>query len=153
MNKIKSTKGALIGFIVLLGALLIAIFNFGLGGGKPVEIVDNQIDPSTPQLISTNPPELFQKKPMVFSPDQILELNFNAELENGPETKLIFDPPAEVKVDITNDGKTAKISPVQPWRLGQGYTITIKPETKIKGGKTLDKEFTVHFNIINYSGI
>ena len=95
----------------------------------------------------------FDKKPQIFPPDKVFELNFNTELENGPETKLVFDPPAEIKIDIINESKTARITPAKPWKLGQGYTITIKPETKIKGGKTLGKEFTVHFNIINYSGI
>lgn len=156
MNFLSTLKSKVIALVITVGIILIAIFNFGLGG-KAVPLVNDSktapVDSSQPQLISTNPSELFEKKPMVFPPDQVIELNFNVELENGPETKLTFDPPAEVKVDITNNGKTAKITPAGSWKLGQGYTITIKPETKIRGGKTLGREFNVHFNVINYSGI
>lgn len=150
-----SLKQKVIAVVIAVGLALIALFKFGLGGSS-VPVVENQkteVNSSEPQLISTTPVELFEKKPLIFRPDQIIELHFNAELENGPETKLILDPPAEIKIDISSDGKTAKITPVKPYKLGQGYTIFIKPETKIKGGKTLGKEYGMQFNVINYSGI
>lgn len=150
-------KTKIIGFVVAVGLVLIAIFNFGLGG-TPIPVVEESKQPaaitsSEPQLISTTPPELFEKKPLIFTPDKIIELNFNVELENGPETKLIFDPAIEFEVKLSGDSKTAAIYPKKPYKLGQGYTIFIKPDTKLRGGKTLGKEYNFQFNVINYSGI
>jgi hypothetical protein len=147
------SKPLIISIVIFIGVLLIAVFNFGLGNDPDPVSQDPQPNPNEPQLISTTPPELYKKKPLIFKPDQIIELHFNAELENGPETKLVFDPPAEVKIDISSDGKTAKLTPVKPYKLGQGYTLFIKPETKIRGGKTLGKEYGLQFNVINYQGI
>lgn len=143
--------------IVVIGLILVTIFNFGFGG-KPISVINNppseaSAPSSEPQLISTNPPELFEKKPLIFTPDKIVELTFNAELENGPETKIIFDPPLEFETKLTDDFKTAKIYPKKPYKLGQGYTLFIKPDTKLKGGKTLGKGYDMHFNVISYSGI
>lgn len=156
MNILTTLKGKIIAGVIAIGLVLIAIFNFGLGG-TPISLTDDtkneQAQSNEPQLISTTPPELFEKKPMIFIPTQTIELHFNAELENGPETKLVLDPPAEIKIDISSDSKTAKIIPVKPYALGQGYTLFIKPDTKLKGGKTLGKEYSFQFNVINYSGI
>ena len=157
-----SLKQKIIGFIIALGLILIAIFKLGLGG-QAIPIVNNsQNSPSQepsqdtggePRLISSTPPELFKKQPLVFAPDKVIELHFNVELENGPETKLVFDPPADFEVKLSDDFKTAKITPKKPYKLGQGYTLFIKPDTKLKGGKTLGQGYDLHFNIINYSGI
>lgn len=149
-------KPVIIGAIIFIGAVLIAIFNFGFGG-IPILVVKNQQPAQTnsnePQLLSTTPKELFEKKPLIFRPDEVIELHFNAELENGPETKLVLDPPADVKIEVINEGKTAKITPIKPYKLGQGYTLFLKSDTKIKGGKTLGREYGMQFNVINYSGI
>lgn len=151
-------KPVLVGAIIFIGAILIAIFKFGFGGGG-ISIINNsskpseQVNTSEPQLISSNPPELFERKPMIFKPDQVIELNFNTKLENGPETKIVFDPPVEVKIELKNEDKTAVIKPVKPYKLGQGYTFFIKSDTKLAGGKTLGKEYNLTFNVINYSGI
>lgn len=159
-----SLRSKIIAAVVGVGLILIALFKFGLGG-NPAPIVDSgQVAPPAqedtdppaggePRLISSNPPELFQKKPLIMAPDKVIELRFNAELENGPETKLVFDPPAEVEIKLSDDFKTAKITPKKPYKLGQGYTLFIKPDTKLKGGKTLGQGYDLHFNIINYSGI
>lgn len=157
MSILTSLKAKIIAIVITIGLVLIAIFNFGLGG-KPVPIVEETKQPaaitsSEPQLISTTPGELFEKKPLIFTPDKIIELNFNTELENGPETKLVFDPPIEFEVKLSGDSKTAKIYPKKPYNLGQGYTLFIKPDTKLRGGKTLGKEYNFQFNVINYSGI
>lgn len=153
------TKNKILAAVITTGLILIAIFKFGFAG-TPIQIIDNQPSQSNPapdngepKLISSDPPELFKKEPLIFSPDKILKLNFNVELENGPETKLVFDPPAEVEVKLSDDSKTAIITPKKPYKLGQGYTLFIKPDTKLKGGKTLGQGYDLHFNIINYSGI
>lgn len=152
-----SLKTKIIGAVIAIGLILIAIFKVGLGG-NPISLLNNPSssgDQSNvgPELISSNPPELFLKKPLIFTPDKVIELNFNAELENGPETKITIDPPAEVQIDVINGNKTARITPLKPYKLGQGYTLMIKPETKIKGGKTLGRDYSLQFNVINYSGI
>ncbi len=153
-----SLKQKIIGAIIALGLILIAIFKFGFGG-MAVPVVDNAPKPavqnsSDPALVSSDPSELFIKKPLVVAPNQVLKLNFSVPLQNGPETKMVFEPPHEVQVELTNDNKTVVITPKTPYKLGQGYTIFIKPETKLREeGKTLGKDYDLHFNIINYSGI
>jgi len=154
-----SLRTKIITVVIGLGLILIAIFKFGFGG-TPIQIIDNQPSQSNPapdngepKLLSTDPPELFKKEPLIITSDKVIELRFNVELENGPETKLIFDPPAEVEVKLSEDSKTAKIYPKKPYKLGQGYTLFIKPDTKLKGGKTLGQGYDFHFNIISYSGI
>lgn len=152
-------KQKIITTIIAVGFILIAIFKFGFGG-NPIQIIDNQSaesnpapDNGEPKLLSTDPPELFKKEPLIITSDKVIELHFNVELENGPETKLVFDPPAEFEVKLSDDSKTARIHPKKPYKLGQGYTLFIKPDTKLKGGKTLGQGYDFHFNIINYSGI
>lgn len=156
INMKLSLKQKVIGAIIALGLLLIAIFKFG-SGGTPVPVVNNnepQTNSSEPALISSDPPELFKKTPMIFKPDQVIKLNFNTPLQNGPETKLIIDPPTEVEVKLSDDFKTAIITPKKPYTLGQGYTIFVKADTKLQeAGKTLGKDYDMHFNVINYSGI
>lgn len=158
MNKIKTTKGLITAIVIIIGVILIAIFKFGLGG-TPIPVTDNQtsqeqINNGEPALISSDPPELFQKKPLIFKPDQVIKLTFNTPLQNGPETKLVIDPPAEVEVKLSDDFKTAIITPKKPYVLGQGYTIFIKADTKLQEpGKTLGKDYDMHFNVINYKGI
>lgn len=157
MNNL-SLRTKIISLVVALGLILIAIFNFGFGG-RPVSLIDNQspqsqINNSEPALVSTTPPELFEKKPLIFKPDQVIELNFNIALENGPETKLVLDPPHEIEVKLSNDSMKAIITPKKPYKLGQGYTLFIKADTKLReSGKTLGKDYDLHFNVINYSGI
>lgn len=160
MNILTSSKGKIAAIVIALGLILIAIFNFGFGG-TPVPVVDNQPaesvpaqDNGEPALISSDPPQLFEKKQLIFRPDQVIKLTFNRTLQNGPETKLIFDPPVEVDVKLSDDFKTAIITPKKAYKLGQGYTLFIKADTKLQeNGKTLGKEYDLHFNVINYSGI
>lgn len=154
-----SLRTKIIALIIALGLVLIAIFKFGFGGDS-IPVVNNdskpvqQVDNGEPALISSEPPELFEKKPMIFTQDQVIKLNFNVPLQNGPETKLIFDPPADVEIKLSDDSKTAIITPKKPYKLGQGYTLFIKADTKLQeANKTLGKDYDMHFNVINYSGI
>ena len=153
-----SLKQKLIAAIIATGLILIAIFKFGLGEiGIPVVNNDPKSaeeDSSNPALISSDPPQLYIKEPLIISPNQVLKLNFSVPLQNGPETKLVLDPPHEINIELTNDNKTAVITPKVPYKLGQGYAIFIKPDTKLREeGKTLGKDYDLHFNVINYSGI
>ena len=153
-----SLKTKIIALIVALGIILIALFKFGLGG-MSTPIVNNDTQPteqssSNPALISSDPPELFIKKPLIVSPNQVLKLNFSVPLQNGPETKIIIDPPHDIEIKLSDDYKTAIITPKVPYKLGQGYALFIKPETKLREeGKTLGRDYDLHFNVINYSGI
>lgn len=152
-----SLRSKIIAGVIALGLLLIALFKFGLGG-SPISVIDNQPsenqNSNDPALISSEPPQLYIKEPLIVSPNQIFKLNFNIPLQNGPETKITLDPPHEIEIKLTGDSKTAIITPKTPYKLGQGYTMSIKPDTKLKEeGKTLGKDYDMHFNVINYSGI
>jgi flagellar basal body-associated protein FliL len=150
-------KSKLIAAIITIGLILIAIFNFGLGG-MSVPIINNDAQPSenssTPAIVSSEPVQLFKKETLVVSPSQVFKLNFNVPLQNAPETRIVFEPAHEINVELTNYNKTAVITPKVPFKLGQGYTIFIKSETKLEEeGKTLGQGYDFHFNVINYSGI
>ncbi len=151
-------KSKLIAAIITIGLILIAIFNFGLGG-MSIPLINNDSKPSSentssPALVSSEPTQLFIKTPLVVSPSQVFKLNFNVPLQNAPETRIIFEPAHEINVELTNYNKTAVITPKVPFKLGQGYTIFIKSETKLEEeGKTLGQGYDFHFNVINYSGI
>ncbi len=153
-----SLKNKIITFVVGLGIILIAVFKFGFGG-TAVPIIENNQNPAEqngtdPTLISSDPPQLYIKEPLVISPNQVLKLNFSVPLLNGPETKLGLDPSHEIEVKLSDDYKTAIITPKTPYKLGQGYTLFVKRDTKLREeGKTLGKDYDLHFNIINYSGI
>lgn len=150
-----SSRSKLIAFIIGLGLILIAIFQFGLGG-TPVPVVNNetQTNPSDPSVISSDPKELYIKEPLVVSPNQVLTLNFNTPLLNGPEMKITLEPKHEVDVKLSEDYKSVIITPKSPYKLGQGYTLFISRDAKLREeGKTLGKEYDFHFNVINYSGI
>jgi hypothetical protein len=153
-----SFKQKIIGAAIGIGLILIVLFKFGFGG-NPIPVINNNPNPSeqnssNPALISSEPPELYIKKPLIISPSQVLKLNFSVPLQNGPETKIVLDPPADVQIELTNDNKTAVITPKAPYKLGQGYAIFIKRDTKLKEeGKVLGQDYDLHFNVINYSGI
>jgi len=150
-----SLKTKIITTVITLGLILIAVFKFGFSGG-PTPIIDNKKQDQSigPALISSDPKELFEKTPLIISPNQVLKLNFSVPLQNGPETKLVVDPPHDIEITLTDDNKTAVITPKVPYKLGQGYAIFIKPDTKLReDGKTLGKDYDLHFNVINYSGI
>jgi hypothetical protein len=149
-------KQKIIGAVIAIGVILFAIFKFGLGGA-PTPVADQQINQPIPageiRLIGTNPPELLEKKEIIIIPTQTIEFTFNERLENAPETRIVLDPVADVEIKISDDKKSAKIIPTKPYKLGQGFTVFIKGETKFEGGKKLDRDYDFHFNTINYSGI
>jgi len=152
-----SLKTKIITTVITLGLILITIFQFGFNG-NPIPIVNNNQAPppndNNPALISSEPKELFEKTPLIISPNQVLKLNFSVPLQNGPETKLVIDPPHDIEIKLSDDYKTAIITPKVPYKLGQGYAIFIKPDTKLREeGKTLGKDYDLHFNVISYSGI
>ena len=147
-----STKTKIIAIVLAIGAILIAIFKFGLGGmATPRPSDTSQSDSIT--VVSTNPAPLKEKKEVVVLPTQPIEVTFNQPLENIPETRITIEPKADVKVELSGDKKTLKITPNTPFALGQGYTMFIKGETKFDGKKTLGSDIDFHFATISYNGV
>lgn len=147
-----STKAKIIAAIIAIGAILIAIFQFGLGGEatpRPSDI--SQSD--SPVVVATNPEAMKEKKTVVVLPTQTIEISFNQPLENIPETKIVIEPKADYKVELSGDRKTVKIIPVTPYALGQGYSLFVKGETKFDGKKTLGNDVDFHFATISYNGV
>ena len=152
-----SLRTKIIAFVVGIGLILIIIFKFGFDG-RPIGVTEDQQpagnNSNNPALISSEPKELFEKKQLIFKPDQVIKLNFNVALQNGPETKLRLDPPHEFEVKLSDDYKSVTITPKKPYKLGQGYTLFLSSDTKLQeNGKTLGKDYDMHFNVISYSGI
>lgn len=150
-----SLKQKIIASIVAFGLILIAIFNKGLAlkNEAPANTSPQtkpQVQTNTPELISTNPQAL---DGTTILPTQIIELNFNLPLENDAEIKITFEPKAEYKIELSNDKKTAKIIPLKPYALGQGYSLSIKSDTKFQGKKTLGRDYGFGFRTIEYRGV
>lgn len=137
--------------IVAIGLALMAIFKFGFYDRSVSDQSQSvQEDPNKPQIVMTDPNPL---EGGVLLSTQPIKITFNVELENGPETKLVFDPPIEHKAEISGDRKTLILTPLEPYPPGQSYTLTIKSDAKLANKTTLgfDKEF--HFRTLAHSGI
>ncbi len=149
-----SLKTALIPFLIAIGLILIAIFNFGLNG-TPVPIVNNETQSSTePAIISSDPPQIYKKEKLIVAPDKVITLNFSTQLLNAPETKVTIKPEHDVDIKLSDDYKSIIITPKAPYKLGEEYTILVSREAKLREeGKILGKDYNFNFNIINYSGI
>lgn len=150
-----SLKQKIIAVVVALGLILIAIFYKGFA---PKNEAPPNTSPPAKQAVQTNTPELISTNPQALDgttilPTQIIELNFNLPLENDAETKITLDPKAEVKIELSNDKKTAKIIPLKPFALGQGYSLSIKGNTKFQGNKTLGRDYGFGFRTIEYKGV
>lgn len=147
----------IISAVLLIGAVLIAIFTFGLykpsSPTLPPEPGGQNMVSETIELVSTNPEGLIKKQEVIILPNQFIEFTFNQPLENVPETKIVIEPSFEVKVELSKDRKTAKITPVKPFALGQGYTLFIKGDTKFDGKKHLGRDLDFHFSTISYKGV
>jgi hypothetical protein len=147
-----STKTKIIAAVVAIGVILIAIFQFGLGGPGAERGVDT-IQTESPVVVATNPAAMKEKKTVVVLPTQSIEITFNQPLENVPETRITIEPKADYKVELSSDKKTIKIIPVTPYSLGQGYSLFIKADTKFDGKKTLGSDVDFHFATISYNGV
>lgn len=147
-------KQKIIGIIAIIGTILILIFQHGLASDKPVAILEKPtptvIQTNTPELISTNPSPLDKSilwaiQPIIFA--------FNLPLENIPEFKYKIDPKIDYKIELSNDKKIITLTPAKPLPLGQTFTFSISTDTKFEGKKTLDKDYTFHFQTIVYKGV
>lgn len=147
-----STKTKIIAAVVAIGVILIAIFQFGLGGPGAERGVDT-VQTESPVVVATNPAAMKEKKTVVVLPTQSIEITFNQPLENVPETRITIEPKADYKVELSSDKKTIKIIPITPYSLGQGYSLFIKADTKFDGKKTLGSDVDFHFATISYNGV
>ncbi len=162
-----SFKQKIIGAVIAVGLILIAIFQMGLGGSSvPRPFSESQesrvksqgssvpnIVSGDVEIVSITPAELKEKKDIIIVPTQVIEMTFNKRLENGPETKIITDPPTEIRVELSDDHFKARIIPVKPYKLGQGFTLFLKKETKFEGGKVWGRDEDFHFTVIDYKGV
>lgn len=142
-----SLKQKIIGIIVLLGGFLIFIFQQGLYS-KPTDNTPMQSDEI--KIVSTNPNPL---EGATILPIQKIEITFNRPIEGSGEFKTTMDPQLDYKIELSEDRKTAIITPNKPYTLGGGYTLHIMGNTKFDGKKQLDREEIFHFKTINYSGV
>src|SRR5262249_14155899 len=118
-----SLKQKVIGIIIVLGLLLIAVFQRGFS--EPNIPVNTETQSNEIRIVSTNPAGLKDKREVVVLPDQTIEVTFSESLQNVPETKIDIEPKKEVKIELSDDRKTVKIIPLKPYDLGQGYTLFI----------------------------
>lgn len=104
----------------------------------------------SPQIVSTKPENLDQT---IISASDIIEITFNKSLQNVPEFKIRIDPKVDIKVELSQDRKTAKIIPIKPYELGSSYTLYINPDTKFDGMGNWGETKTFHFRTIKYTGV
>lgn len=156
MNRI-TLKQKIMVVVALIGAALIFIFPRGIDNKPPQSTEQPRIQEQTqvnqneePGVVSTNPENLDGTTILA---NQTIEITFNLPLENRGEFKNRIDPEAEYEIKLSDDRKTAKIIPLKPYKLGTGFTLFIKPDTKFDGKKQLEREIIYHFRTINYKGV
>jgi len=159
MIKLSSIKRKITLIILIIGAFLIWIFQNGLYQQEEIPKLEQKIDLSVndskdekPKIISTNPDPLNNS---IIIPSQVITLTFNHPLENIGEFKYRIEPePPEIKVELTLNRRTVKITPVKPFLPGTSYTIFIQSyDTKFDGGKRLENDLSYNFRTIEYRGI
>lgn len=150
-------KQKIMAIAAVAGAVLILIFQRGLSGkseapaSNPTPQAQKQeVNSGEPQVVATKPENLDGTTILA---NQTIEITFNSPLENRGEFKNRIDPEAEVEIKLSEDRKTAKIIPTKPYKLGTGFTLFIKPDTKFDGKKQLGRDIIYHFKTINYKGV
>jgi hypothetical protein len=151
-----SLKQKIIGAIAIFGTVLILVFQRGVyskpqsSAEKSTTTTPAVIQTDKAEIVSTNPSPLDQS---IVLGSQPIEITFNFPLENIPELKYRFEPQSDLKVELLNDKKTVRFTPVKPLPFGMGFTLVIAKEAKFDGKKNLDKEYTFHFRTIEYKGV
>lgn len=104
----------------------------------------------TAEIVSTNPDPLDE----AFIPaDHIIEITFNKPLRNPDEFKAKITPEADVKIELSEDRKTARIIPNKPYELGTSYGLYIGYDTKFDGIDRWGKDITYNFKTIKFRGL
>lgn len=146
---INFSKTRIIILVVTVGLILLAVFQSGFYAQK-TEVNPEDTTSQEIKVLKTVPDPLNET---TILPNQTLEITFSQPLENVPELRMTIEPVAEVKVELSDDRKTAKFIPIKPYSLGQGYTLTIKSDSKFDGKKTLGRDEVFRFKTINYTGV
>lgn len=150
----KLSKIIIIIFIFIAATGL--IFALVKSGHAPTETNKTQGTPAPvdgkapPQIVSTKPDPL---NGAIVSASQPIELVFNRGLENEGELKVTIEPKINFKITLSQDRKTAKIIPQEPYDLGITYTMFIKGDTKFTGYGPWGEEKMFHFQTVRYRGV
>lgn len=145
-----SFKQKLIAVVVIVGIALIVIFSRGINIPQNQEPSRSLQQSPNAKLLSTNPSPFDNS---IILPTQTLEFTFSDPIENVGEFKVKLEPEAEINIILSDDRKTAKITPKSSFDLGQAYTLFITNETKFDGGKRLDQSLQFGFRTIEYKGV
>jgi hypothetical protein len=148
-------KQKIIWIVILIGIALIAIFQYGL---VPNQAQNQAQKPTQEQPQSEQHAKLVSTSPSPFDnsiilPTQTLEFTFSDPIENPGELKIRLEPETEIEVSLSDDKKTAKVTPKKSFDLGQSYTLFITSDTKFEGGKKLDQNLQFGFRTIEYNGV
>lgn len=146
--------------IILLLVIFLAL-GIGLIYGKKIynkpDVNPTEVKQDTPasaneppRIVSTNPDPLEDN---IISSTQTIEISFNRSLENVGEFKLRIEPKINIKIELSEDRKVARIIPVKPFELGTTYTIFIGPDSKFDGVGAWGQEKIFHFKTIKYTGV
>ena len=141
---------------LIIAVILISLFLVLTYKKTTVEKPNQSPPPATtsenekPAIVATQPDPL---EGGVVSGSQPIELIFNRGLENEGELKLRVEPPIDFKITLSQDRKTATLTPQKPYALGQTYTIFIKGDTKFTGYGEWREEKTFHFQTVKYRGV
>lgn len=148
-----STKQKIIAAVIALGAILIVIFNrgFSMISSDPErqEPGVNQVQSQNVEVVATSPNPL---EGATILPSQEVEIFFSEPMVNDP-ARITIEPSVKYNAQLSADHKTLKIQPLEPYKLGQGYTLTIKSGYASDNGKKLDSDKTFHFQTISYNGV
>lgn len=144
--------------------VLIAIFMAALGFFLFKDSPPKQAEPTPvsttpiPSVSENDPPQIISTKPnpleeAIVSANEVLEFTFNRPLENEGELKIKTEPVNEYKIKLSQDRKTATVTPVKPFELGATYTLRIGRDTKFTGLGAWGQEKIYHFKTIKYRGV
>ena len=147
------SKEKIIGFIVAIGLALIAIFFVGFGKPSNVpegpEPVTESVNSESVQVVSTNPNPL---EGATILPNQAVEITFSEPMVNDL-SRVKIEPEGKVNISVKGDHHILEIKPIEPFKLGQGYTLTILSGYGSDTGKKTDQDYIFHFKTIDYNGV
>lgn len=144
-NMLKNKK-----FLVLIPAIIAVFFLSSESTQTPTPAVSNDSRNNSPRIISTKPKPLEEA---VISATEEIEITFSHPLENSDQFKNRMEPEVNYKIVLSQDKKTAKIIPREPYDLGTTYTLFILPDSKFEGIGEWKQEKIFHFQTIKYRGV
>lgn len=146
-------KQKLIAAIIAIGTILIIIFNRGFSMIAPdagrEEPGASQNQSQNLSVVGTSPDPL---DGATILPMQVVEVQFSEGMVNDP-ARIILEPEVKYNAQLSADHKTMQIQPLEPYKLGQSYTLTIKSGYASDNGKKLESDKVFNFQTINYNGV